>query len=319
MPLERGHIENYLKRDTHPRDKAELYNMLKERIEELCENCQRDRIRCVLNPMCYHRFLLKLRILNGLKIEDQPKFCYSVHKNIILRDFLNKTVVYKPYDSYLYMVDFFDVFFHGDYRKLNKFISKRQYKDVKKIFDDRIYNRNENFNYILTEGENYLIFKYGDKIHVLFIRENYAICNANREGIYDLEILLGLCRLFSKIYFPEVRISQQSDWIEILTIIPQDILIELGNSPKNDNEKNSKRSEYLWGKFSEDLDELSQFCKEINLYFNEKGDLSIKLNISLKTGNPEPNKQSNPIRYRDMQSIFDIITRLYNDFYIIWI
>ena len=88
----------------------ELLNLLIKRLNVLCfEECEIDRISCTLSPKCTRRFLLKLRIKAGLATEDLPKFCYSVHKNVVLRDFRNKTVVYRPFDSFLYLVDFLDI------------------------------------------------------------------------------------------------------------------------------------------------------------------------------------------------------------------
>jgi len=131
MPLQPEHIAKFLDENVDVKFKTELLKLLRERIDRLCfKECEIDRIQCTLTPLCTRRTLLKIRLLNGLTLEDQPNFCYSVHKNIIFRDFRNKTVIYKPNDAYLYLIDFFDVFFHGDYRKLNKFFSKEDFKET---------------------------------------------------------------------------------------------------------------------------------------------------------------------------------------------
>ena len=317
MPLQPEHIDKFLEEEIDTKIKTELLELLKKRIDNLCfKECEIDRIQCTLTPLCTRRTLLKLRLLNGLTIEDQPKFCYSVHKNIIFRDFRNKTVIYKPNDAYLYLVDFFDVFFHGDYRKLNKFFSKQDFKGAKKIFDDRINNREEDFQYLLTKNKNFMIFKYDDKIHVCFISENYALCNANRENITNLEMLYGLCKLFARIYFPEVKLSlNHSNCVEIKSIIPKDALLKISKtSPTNED---SKSDNYIWNVFPGELDALSQYCKEINIYIDKKENLAIKLNIGVV---PEVrmNKSSNALlRYRDLRLVFNILYRLYNDFYIL--
>ncbi|NHJ21243.1 MAG: hypothetical protein EAX91_09885 [Candidatus Lokiarchaeota archaeon] len=317
MPLEPEHIEKFLEDDGDAKFKSELLELLRRRIDNLCfKECEIDRIQCTLTPLCTHRTLLKLRLLNGLTIEDQPKFCYSVHKNIIFRDFRNKTVIYKPNDAYLYLVDFFDVFFHGDYRKLNKHFSKKEFKDASKIFDDRINNREEDFQYRLSKDQNFMIFKYEDKIHVCFINENYVLCNANRENITNLELLLCLCNLFKTIYFPEVNLRlNDSNCVEITILIPKDALLKIGNSPPT--EDGSKRDEYLWNVFYEELDALSQFCKEINIFMDKKENLAIKLNIGVMPEVRMNEKSDATLRYRDLRLIFNILFRLYNDFYIL--
>ena len=309
MPLTPEHIDKFITMESDSKTKGELLDLLNNRIKNLCfEECERDRILCTLSPMCSKRFLLKLRMLNGLTLEDQPKFCYSVHKNIIQRDFRNKTVIYKPFDTYLYLIDFLDVFFHGDYRKLNKFLSKGDIKSAKEIFDDRINNRDEDFHYFSTADKNFLIFMFEERIHIVFLNEKYALCNANREQIANLEILKGLTDMFSILYFPEIeRQLVPNDYVEIKTYIPKDVLNKISQEPPKNDE--NKKDQYLWETFANDLDALSQFCKEINLYLDNKENLKIKLHLDTNTD----------IRYRDLRLVFNIVYRLYNDFYILWI
>jgi hypothetical protein len=319
MPLEPDHISDFLEEDTDSKSRSELLDLLNKRIHKLCfEECQIDRIQCTLTPLCSRRFLLKLRLLNGLTIEDQPEFCYSVHKNIVLRDFRNKTVVYKPNDAYLYLIDFLDVFFHGDYRKLNKYFSKEEFPNITEIFNDRINNRDEDFEYYLSYHQNFMIIKYEEKLHIIFIKKKYALCNANRDSITDLELLYGLTRLFAKIYFPEVRIQRiPDDCIEITTNIPKDVLKNISNTPPVEEE--SKRDKYLWEVFPNDLDALCQYCKEVSLYMDKLGNLGIKISIGVQSNYPYDKRKLGFLRYRDLRLIFNIIYRLYNDFYIIWL
>lgn len=315
MPLTSLHLRNLLKDSQFDKEIDELTELMVKRINQLCfEDCQIDRIACTLQPKCRQRWLLKLRMLNKLSLDDQPKFCYSVHKNIIFRDYHNKTVVYKPIDSYLYTIDFLDVFFHGDYRKLNLYFSKKQFKDCFKIFKDRINNRDEHFQYLLSDKENYMIFKFEDKIHVMFLNENYVLCNANRDNITSLELLKGICKLFARLYFPEFKLKLGfDDRIEIMGIIPIDILLKVSKEPPET--KDNKIDEYFWNTLSNDLDALSQHCKEINLYLNKQQDLVIKMHLDVNSKNRD---RKNLLRYRDLRLIFNIVFRIYNDFYIIW-
>ena len=319
MPLLPEHISNFFENETDSKSKSELLDLLNLRINKLCfEECQIDRIQCTLTPLCTRRFLLKLRLLNGLKIEDQPGFCYSVHKNIVLRDFRNKTVVYKPNDAYLYLIDFLDVFFHGDYRKLNKLFTKSDFKEISKIFNDRINNREENFEYLISDKNNFIIIKYDDKIHVIFIKENYVLCNATRESIEDLELLHTFTKLFAKLYFPEVKITMvPGDCIEITTLIPQETLNKISKEPPN--EESSKKDKYLWEVFPNDIDALCQYAKEINLYYDKSDNLKFKIRIGIESGYYLDKKEKSMLRYRDLRLIFNIIYRMYEDFYILWV
>jgi len=315
MPLTSYHLRKLLKDSQLDKEIDELTELMVKRINQLCfEDCQIDRIACTFQPKCKQRWLLKLRLLNKLTLDDQPKFCYSVHKNIIFRDYHNKTVVYKPTDAYLYTIDFLDVFFHGDYRKLNLYFSKKQFQNCIKIFNDRINNRDEHFKFLLTDKENFMIFKFDEKIHIMFLNENYVLANANRDNITNIELLKGICNLFARLYFPEFKLKIEIDnRIQIKSIIPEDILLKVNKEPPETKE--NKIDDYFWNTFSNDLDALSQYCEEINFYMNKQNDLIIKIHFNV---NPEDLDKKNPLRYRDLRLIFNIIYRIYNDYYIIW-
>ncbi|MFW9898880.1 MAG: hypothetical protein ACFFDO_06435 [Candidatus Thorarchaeota archaeon] len=316
MPLDPNHLINFLKNISNDKFSSEMLFLLINRIDKLCfEECQIDRIACTLTPMCTRRFLLKLRIKNNLTIDELPKFCYSVQKNTLYRDFYGKTVVYKPFDAYLYLIDFLDVFFHGDYRKLNKFISFENWDDTFKIFDDRI-DKGENFQYQITG--NYIIFKYGDRIHIIFLNEKYALCNANRENIISLDILYGLCELHRKFFFPEFKVKYNpSKFVEISAIVPRDVLFNISSNP-NPEEDLSILDDYFWNLFPKDLDALTEICKEIYLYIDEyTRNLVVKLYLNLETNNYIGAKKQYSLRYRDLRLLLNFINRIYNDFYIL--
>ena len=44
-----------------------------------CKNCQRDRMRCTIQPMCPDRVFLNILIALGARVSDLPTFCYQVH------------------------------------------------------------------------------------------------------------------------------------------------------------------------------------------------------------------------------------------------
>lgn len=316
MPLQPENILKYLMDESDTKINSELIDILRKRIDKLCfEECQVDRILCTLSPLCEKRHLLKLRIKSGLSMEDLPQFCYSVHKGVIERYFRNKTIIYRPYDAYLYLIDFLDVFFHGDYRKLNKFFSLNKWEEIFKIFDDRIHNRNENFDYLKTD--NYFIFKFEDRIHVVFLNEKYVLCNANRENITSIELINSICQLYAKIYFPEVNLQLiSSKYIEIALKVPYDVLRKISEEPsKND----SKADKYFWNTFWEDLNALTQYCDQINLHEDKNQNLEIILYVSTLTNNYTERGNRLKLRFRDLRLIFNFITRIYTEYYVIWI
>ncbi|MBN1215880.1 MAG: hypothetical protein JXA99_10625 [Candidatus Lokiarchaeota archaeon] len=320
MPLEEKHIIKFLENPLNERYNSEILTLLIKRIRDLCfKECQVDRITCTLTPMCTRRFLLKLRIKNGLTMEDLPKFCYSVNKGVIERYFRGKTVVYKPFDSYLYLIDFLDIFFHGDYRKLNKYISFKNWKATFNILDERI-NNGENFTYHKTE--NYILINHDEKIHIIYLESGYVLCNAHRESITDLELIKGIFNLNARNNFPEISLKTIKNKKLILRIkIPYDIISKISSEfPSIESNNNVDHPDnYFWNTFPDDLIKLSDYCKMINLIMDYNEDLLLTLVIDNKKYTYTNKRMQDSLKYRDLIEIIKIISFIYNKFYVIWI
>jgi len=91
QPLPGGGSEqmpNYQKYQDHFDEIGDLGNpsigrfMLSDvlsKMETTCEECQRDRMRCTLRPLCPDRVFLNILIALKAAIDDLPPFCYQVH------------------------------------------------------------------------------------------------------------------------------------------------------------------------------------------------------------------------------------------------
>ncbi len=320
MPLEENHILKFLDNPVNERFNSVMVDLLIKRINDLClKECQVDRIACTLNPMCTKRFLLKLRIKNRLGMEDLPKFCYSVHKGVVERYFKGKTVVYRPNDSFLYLIDFLDIYFHENYRRLNKFLTFKNWDEVDKIFKEKIKS-GENIHYHRTD--NYVLIIYNEYLHIIYLNEAYVICNANRERITSLELIEGVLKLYANISFPEVNVNINPEKTAVITQInvPYDIISNVSdNYSSKQNEVNEKISNdyYFWNKFPQDLLELTELCAAIHLDINILNDLIVKLEIDTNTHKYNDNRIQIPIRFRDLNKIIEFLNFIYNKFYVI--
>ena len=153
---------------------------------------------------------------------------------------------------------------------------------------------------------------------IIFFEEGYALCNANRENIVSIEMLYSLCKLYADIYFPEVNLSLLgSKHVEISVKIPYDVLTKVKSEAAEVND--SKTDNYFWNTFWEDLNALSQFCDEIHLQMDKNQNLEIALSISLLSSNYSEDEKRLPLRFRDLRLILNFITRIYTDYYIIWV
>ena len=131
-----------------------------------------------------------------------------------------------------------------------------------------------------------------------------------------MELLRSLCDLFARIFFPEVKLKVNPNKnLEMTITVPVDVLKGVSDGPPS-KDNDSKIDDYFWEVFPNDLDALSQYCVKVQLSFNRRDDLAIKLILN---PNSLGNKSIPTLRYRDLRLIFNIIFRLYNDFYIIWV
>ncbi|GAG70191.1 unnamed protein product, partial [marine sediment metagenome] len=81
----------------------------------------------------------------------------------------------------------------------------------------------------------------------------------------------------------------------------------------------SKIDQYFWNTFWEDLNSLTQYCDEIHLQMDKDQNLEIALSLSLLTSNYSEDEKRIPLRFRDLRLILNFITRIYTDYYIIWV
>ncbi|TFF99758.1 MAG: hypothetical protein EU541_04120 [Promethearchaeota archaeon] len=318
MPLEESHLLQFLNNPVNERFNSEMLELLIKEIDQLCfKQCQVDRITCTLNPMCTRRFLLNLRIKKGLDLEELPKFCYSVQKGVIERYLKGRTVVYKPSDSYLFLIDFLDIFFHENYRRLNKFITFENWEEAEQIMKEETKDK-ENITY--QKINNYLLIKYEDELHVVFLDKGYALCNADKEGILDIELIKGIIDLYSKILFPEVYVKlAREEYVKVRIKIPNDIVSNINNINKEEELDEESSEFYFQREFHQDIFELSNLCSKISLGCNFFNDLIIDLIINNKTYEYKEKKTKTPLRYRDLKQIINFLDKIYNKYYVIWI
>ena len=93
--------------------------------------------------------------------------------------------------------------------------------------------------------------------------------------------------------------------------------MKIGDKPSEEN--NSKIDDYFWNTFWEDLNALTQYCDQINITEDKNQNLEIVLYISLLTNNYSEDGNQLQLRFRDLRLIFNFITRIYTDYYVIWI
>jgi len=295
-------IIDFLLRNGFKKQNTELLKKIAKDIDALCIRCQRDRIQCTLSPLCSRRFLLKLRIKSGAKLDDVPKFCYRQLVNLIARDKEKKRTLYRPVDSYIYLLDFFAIFFPKNYRSLFKNLSFRKYEEAINVLESFKRKMKDDFRYFLTE--NYLIIEFYEKIYLSYLKEQYVCCNLRRDEISDINLLENLILFLSTNYSHIIVERTPEDSILISLKVFKKKQTDLHKYFNEDIDENKSL-------FLKDIDIISDISNEIKIYFDESDNIDVRLNVKLKTNINHEFFGKRQINYEKIQNIFEFFNHLY--------
>jgi len=297
-------IVDFLLKHGFRKQNLELLKKVAEDIDALCTKCQQDRIQCTLSPLCSRRFLLKLRIKSGAKLDDVPTFCYRQLVSLIARDKEKKRTIYKPVDSYIYLLDFLAIFFPKDYRSLFKNLSFRNYEEAIEVLESFKKKMKDDFRYFLTD--NYLIIEFYEKIYLSYLKEQYVCCNLRRDEIFDINLLENFILFLSTNYSHIIVERTPEDSILISLRVFKKKQTDLHKYFNEDIDEN--RSLFL-----KDIDMISDISDEIKIYFDESDNIDVKINLILKTNINHEFFGKRQINYENIQNIFEFFNHLYKE------
>ncbi len=189
-----------------------LAQLLYNELNKYCEECEDDRMTCVLAPMCPERVLLKVRLNSGGQLGDLPQFCYQQYKNNVKRHLEKRTTLYKPIDNILFIEDFFEIFFHKISNKLKKAYLKKDIALIDLTIEEsdlpevkinfpledslifrKIIQRDKlikkgTFVYYIDDSRRYMVIWYDSELFVVDFKMGKAVCNAKYDPITDLKL-----------------------------------------------------------------------------------------------------------------------------------
>ncbi len=184
-----------------------LVKELLTHITQVCVECESDRIRCMLRPMCgKSRPYLSIRLELGYRIEELPQFCLQQHLNYF-RNFLKGKVkgsVFKDVkitiSQLLMLLD--------DIKPLSIYIPPiDQSEEIFKIILNIVKK-------IIPEAEIYhgnihsYISVFGSLIHI-DLKSGMVNLNPSDEPLTSPDELKTLVEIYSKIYNIKVEIIEE--------------------------------------------------------------------------------------------------------------
>jgi len=281
---------------------------LKEYIDEICKKCVADRMGNVLNPKCRKRFLISFRIMAGATIEDLPRFCYEQVLNNLKRYLAKKTTLYTPIDVYIYLNDFFDIFFPDISHGIIKKIKAKKYKEILSIINksklpavhskmrgqkpgllknilkkDKIIKEG---SFIFDYNEDYFVIWHNNNLFIADFNKNIAICNVHNKNIGDLSIIDMILPLYAEGKEFKINLIRDKNLEpKIKIVIQAEKLIKIDDELRNQ-------------RFEEITEKISPKFPRVIFNFTDKADLEIIVEV---------NKECS---YNDINFLFNQVSQL---------
>ena len=180
-----------------------LKSMLESFREQICINeCQFNRVVCILRPKCPQRHFQDLLLQSGYKHASIPQFCYSVRLKELNENFTKDMNLTS--DSNIFLIDFYRIFGQNKTR----FHYKRDFKKILTFFE--VDNVNE-------VKPDFLII--GIKKNLMFIDLEKELVTVNPEHwiVTDPNLIEAIFETFSLEYNIKVEITDKSEHNLVLT------------------------------------------------------------------------------------------------------
>ncbi|MBD3351783.1 MAG: hypothetical protein GF364_09890 [Candidatus Lokiarchaeota archaeon] len=244
----------------------------------------------VLAPMCRRRFLINVRILAGMDLEELPKFCYSQVVSNVKRYIDKKTTLYTPIDTLIYNQDFFELFFRPISSELFDLLKNKKLKEADALISrsrlpaipsnskSKISNLLRNIlkrDKMIKEGSfiydfdvNYFVIWLDNSLYIADLKKGYTICNAHKKRITSPDILRLILPIYAKgkEFSLDLEINEENNISKIKIVISGEKLIKIDDELRNQ-------------KFSKITDEIGPKFPRTTFNFNTNADLEIMVEL----------------------------------------
>ncbi|MHA1733461.1 MAG: hypothetical protein ACTSU5_16050 [Promethearchaeota archaeon] len=205
MPINSDEFALYLKNLATMRDYPFIADSFLNFHLEKCKECEYDRMICAISPKCFRRYFLTILIKNGIRPGDVelPEFCYSQHLSNIQRYLAGKRTLYPPFDSLVFMKDFFKLVFPKEERVLSRKLDTGDLDGLKSELvrvvekEDVIISMGGDFAVLVPPGK---LLGPEENLFFLDFRRKYVIVDPRKEEIFFKSELEVLFQALSKAY-----------------------------------------------------------------------------------------------------------------------
>lgn len=173
-----------------------LKSMLESFREQICINeCQFNRVVCILRPKCPQRHFQDLLLHSGYKHAAIPQFCYSVRLKELNENFVKGISLNT--DINIFLTDFYRIFGQNKTR----FHYKRDFKKICTFFE---------INNIVDVTPDFSILGVRKNLIFIDLEKELVTVNPAHWITTDLNLIEGILEIFSAEFNVELEITDKS-------------------------------------------------------------------------------------------------------------
>lgn len=193
-----------------------LKTMLDSFKERVCINqCQFNRVICILRPKCPKRHFQDLLLQSGYKFSQIPQFCYSVRLKEIHESYSRDLPF--PADTTIFITDFHRIF--GD--KKSRHHPTSQFKKILAHFD---------LDNVVEITKTFFVVGCNKNVMLVDVEQELVILNPDNWKIDNYELANAIIQVLAREYELEVNIQEEHEFLMVLTFNLQNLVNSSDNS-----------------------------------------------------------------------------------------
>ncbi len=195
--------------------------ILVDAMEKICAQCQSDRIRCSLDPMCEERKYLMLLIEAGVPEEEYPQFCYAKKGEEIYRYFFKRTLVVPVRDAVYPIHKLIAYLFQKKgIKKIGEIVRSKNFNEFSKLLVDNLSKVWKSVDTWVYNERLYMVLDGYKSLTIFDFETDLAYINIVNRTIENIEEYLYLTEKLLKInnlHYKLLSAHAGSIYLRILT------------------------------------------------------------------------------------------------------
>ncbi len=182
-------------------DETIWHQMLAERLDFCKNDCESNRVVCILRPKCEDRRYLDILMLNDEFRKKLPEFCYGTRIDHLIKAESREHI---PNDIYILLDDFISVLTRKKQKKrpFSSSLLNKALKSVKKS------------NYL--KESNYMVIEANELQYLVFLSQGLVLVNPQKTIIPNLDVFTIMIRFYAEKNDCTSKVIHHGQFVEVI-------------------------------------------------------------------------------------------------------